>query len=52
MGFTRRIRARRGGVLLDGVLSVGVVLVGAFALYHFGLTFSEILHGASDFFGL
>ncbi|HTP53391.1 MAG TPA: hypothetical protein VML94_00265 [Thermoplasmata archaeon] len=47
----RRIRSVRGGVLLDAVVSLGVVLVGAFALYHFGLTFSQILRGASGFFG-
>jgi hypothetical protein len=52
MGVVRRLRSHRGGVLLDGVLALGVVLVGAFALSHFGLTFSEILQGAGRFFGL
>lgn len=49
----RRLRtARQGGVVLDLVLATGVVLVGAFALYHLGLTFRAILFGAERFFGL
>jgi hypothetical protein len=52
MVLDRRLRSSRGGVLLDGVLALGVVLVGAFAFAHFGLTFSEILRGAGEFFGL
>ncbi|MGP8077769.1 MAG: hypothetical protein ACLQD8_03665 [Thermoplasmata archaeon] len=52
MGFVRRLRSARGGVLLDGVLALGVVLVGASVLAHFGLTFTEILRGAGRFFGL
>lgn len=52
MGFVRRFRARRGGVLLDAVVALGVVLVGAYALAHLGLTFEEILRGAGRFFGV
>lgn len=52
MGFARPIRSRRGGSLLDAVLALGFILVGSFALYHLGLTFSEIVRGASAFFGL
>ena len=51
MPRVRRIRNRRGGVLLDGVLSVGVVLVGAFLLESVGITFADLLHGALRFFG-
>jgi hypothetical protein len=49
----RRIRANgRGGVTLDLVLAFGVILVGAFLLYHVGVTFHTLLHGAERFFGL
>jgi hypothetical protein len=41
----------RGGVLLDLVLVVALVLLGAFALNYLGVTFSQILNGASHFFG-
>jgi len=52
MRSARFARSRRGGVLLDAVLALGVVLVGAFALNEFGLTFAEIVRGASRFFGV
>jgi len=52
MGFVRRMRGARGGALLDAIVGLGVVLVGAFALYHLGLTFTEIVHGAGAFFGV
>lgn len=42
---------QRGGVLLDVVLVLAIVLVGAFALESIGLSFREILHGAERFFG-
>jgi len=45
-------RNRNGGVLLDLVVGTAVVLLGAFALASVGITFPEILHGASRFFGL
>jgi hypothetical protein len=51
MGFGRGVRRTRGGVLLDAVVSLGLVLLGAYALAHFGLTFSEIVAGARRFFG-
>jgi hypothetical protein len=44
-------RARRGGMLLDAVLGFGVIVVGAFLLYHAGLTFHQLLNGAERFFG-
>ncbi|HTT14527.1 MAG TPA: hypothetical protein VMG81_01945 [Thermoplasmata archaeon] len=48
-----RLRAdRRAGVLLDLVLGVAFVIVGAFLLYAVGLTFGELLHGAAQFFGM
>jgi hypothetical protein len=49
----RRFRLnRRGGVLLDLVLSLGLVLLAAFALNSLGISFHEILHGALQFFGV
>jgi hypothetical protein len=47
----RRLRNRRGGLLLDGVLAVILVLLGSYALYALGFTFAEILHGSARFFG-
>ncbi|MGA7845704.1 MAG: hypothetical protein WCB18_01250 [Thermoplasmata archaeon] len=43
---------RRGGVLLDLVLSLGLIFLGAYALESIGLTFGHLLHGALRFFGL
>ena len=48
----RRFRRARGGVLLDAVLALGLVLVGASVLSHLGLTFTEILRSAGRFFGI
>ncbi len=45
-----RLRSVRGGVLLDAVLVLGLVLLAAFALDRLGLSFGEILHGARQFF--
>jgi hypothetical protein len=50
--FARRRMNQRGGVLLDLVLAAAVILVGAFALGHLGLTFHGLLHGAERFFGV
>jgi len=44
-------RNRIGGVLLDLVIGTALVMLGAFALASLGITFPEILHGASRFFG-
>ncbi len=44
-------RHRRGGVLLDAVLVLGLILVGAWMLQSAGISFHEILHGAARFFG-
>jgi hypothetical protein len=43
---------RRGGVVLDLILGVGLVLLGAFLLGLLGVSFGEILRGAGRFFGL
>ncbi len=43
---------RRGGVLLDLILGLSIVLLGAFALESLGIGFHEILHGAERFFGM
>ncbi len=52
MDVGRRLRkTNRGGVTLDLVLGVGVILVGAFLLYSAGLSFHTLLHGAERFFG-
>jgi hydrogenase maturation factor len=49
--LVRKRRARqRGGVLLDLVLALAFVLVGAFVLAHVGISFSEIVTGARRFF--
>gem|GEM_PF-6911977 len=37
---------------MDLVLGVGLVLLGAFALASLGISFREIVHGASRFFGV
>ncbi len=41
---------RSGGVVLDLVLSTGLVLMGAFALNALGISFGELVRGASQFF--
>ena len=46
----RSIRSQKAGVLLDAVLALGLVLIGAYALAHVGITFSQVLHGARFFF--
>ncbi|MGI0129674.1 MAG: hypothetical protein ACREDE_01390 [Thermoplasmata archaeon] len=51
MRSIRRIRNRRAGVLLDAVLSLGIVLVAAFVLESMGVTFVQVLNGALRFFG-
>ena len=42
---------RRGGVVLDLILGLGFVLIGAFVLGLLGLSFGEKLQGAGKFFG-
>jgi hypothetical protein len=51
MWLRKRAMGRRGDVLLDLVLVVALVLLGAFALDLLGITFWDILHGAAHFFG-
>ena len=51
LGLSLRVNSR-GGILLDAVLVLGIVMVGAFLLYGVGLTFHTILRGAEHFFGL
>lgn len=43
---------RRGGVLLDLMVGLALLLLGAFVLDSLGITFREILRGALRFFGL
>jgi hypothetical protein len=52
MSLGRSRLNQRGGVLLDLVLAFALVMLGAFALNAVGISFREILHGASRFFGL
>jgi hypothetical protein len=52
MWLRKRAMNRRGGVLLDLVLVVALVLLGAFAFDLLGVTFSDILNGAAHFFGV
>jgi hypothetical protein len=42
---------QRGGVFLDAVLVLAVVIIGAFALESVGLSFGQLVHGAERFFG-
>jgi hypothetical protein len=52
MAFAVRRFNQRGGVVLDIVLAVGLILLGAFVLYSLGITLGEILSGAAHFFGV
>jgi hypothetical protein len=52
MKVQRGLRSQRGGVLLDGVLGLSLILLGAFALDRLGLHFGEILNGARQFFSV
>jgi hypothetical protein len=51
MWLRHRKMGQRAGVLLDLVLIVALVLIGAFALDLLGITFSDIFQGAAHFFG-
>jgi hypothetical protein len=46
-----RMRSTRGGVLLDLVIAVGLVLLAAFAFSRLGISFHELIEGARHFFG-
>ena len=52
MWLRQRVRSQRGGVLLDLVLVVALVLLGALALDLLGITLSDLLNGAGHFFGI
>lgn len=52
MWLKKSALGRRGGVLLDSVLIILLVLLGASALDFLGITFSELLRGAVHFFGM
>jgi len=39
----RRIRSTRAGILLDAILGLGVILLGAFALDRLGITLPQLL---------
>lgn len=50
--MSRLRRNQRAGVLLDAVLSLAFVIVGAFVLESVGLSLGELLRGAMRFFGI
>jgi len=53
MRLRRQFRSDcRGGVVLDLVLALGLLLLAAFALHEVGVSFRMILHGAERFFGV
>lgn len=52
MWLRPRKMGQRAGVILDLVLVVILVLVGAFVLDLLGITFGQILQGAAHFFGV
>lgn len=43
---------RRGGLLLDAVLSFAFILMAAYALDSVGISFHQIVHAAARFFAL
>jgi hypothetical protein len=43
---------RRGGIFLDAVLVLVLVILGAYLLGSIGINFGELFHGALRFFGL
>jgi len=45
-------RNRRGGVLLDAVVAIALLLIGAWVLSGLGVSLHEVLHGAARFLGL
>lgn len=49
-GATTRFRSQRAGILLDGVVALGLILLGAYVLYRLGFGFHMILDGARRFF--
>jgi hypothetical protein len=52
MIFRKIRRNRSGGLLLDAVLALALILLGAYALESIGVNFHQLLHGALQFFGL
>ena len=47
-----RMRSTRGGILLDAILALVVILLVAFVLSLFGVSFSSMLEGVEHFFGV
>ena len=53
MGRWGRLRTgRHGGVVLDLILAVAFVLLGAFVLDRLGISFADLLRRAGQFFGV
>ena len=52
MWLKKSALGRRGGVVLDSVLVILLVLLAASALDFLGITFAELLRGAVHFFGI
>lgn len=51
--MTRRsfVRSIRGGIVLDLVVAVGLVLLATFVLTAVGITWSDLVNGFVRFFG-
>jgi hypothetical protein len=51
--MTRRsfVRSTRGGVVLDLVIAVGLILLATFVLTAVGVTWSDLVNGFVRFFG-
>jgi hypothetical protein len=47
-----RLRSRRAGVVLDVVVAVGLIVIGAFVLEAVGVSWADLVHGVERFFGL
>ncbi len=45
-------RSIRGGIVLDLVLAVGLVLIAAFLLESIGISWADLVHAFARFFGL
>jgi hypothetical protein len=47
----RKLRSRRGGILLDGVLSIVFLALAAYSLSRLGITLPQIVAGIRQFIG-
>jgi hypothetical protein len=47
----RKLQSRRGGILLDGVLSIVFLALAAYGLSRLGITLPQIVTGIRQFIG-